>query len=96
VQGNEDWRITQLEKTSERHERDLYFGNGKPGITTRMEKVEEAMSSMKFYFRWIVLLIGGLLVKEVVPAIGVDNHGKLLDQVRVLKACHAHDYKLVL
>lgn len=66
MQENDNWRITQLEKACERHDRDLYHGNGKPGITTRMEKIEEAMTSIKFYGRWLILLVGGLLIKEII------------------------------
>ena len=73
VQGNDNWRIARLEEITERHDKDLYRGNGKPGMTTRMEKVEEALTSIKFYGRWLLLLVGGILIKEVI-ALAVLKH----------------------
>jgi hypothetical protein len=29
------------------HDRDLYRGNGKPGVTIRLEKIEDRMDSME-------------------------------------------------
>lgn len=60
--NGEVWReLNRIKELLERHEKDLYRGNGKPGITTRMEKVEEAVASMKYYFRAILLILIGLL-----------------------------------
>ena len=59
--NGESWRIQRLEELVERHDKDMYRGNGKPGITTRMEKVEEAIANNRYYFRAILLLLLGLL-----------------------------------
>ena len=56
-----EWRIKQLEEDITRLKKDMWYGNGKPGMTTRMEKVEEAVASMKYYFRAIMLILIGLL-----------------------------------
>ena len=60
--NGEIWReIERLCALVERHDKDIYRGNGKPGITTRMEKVEEAIANNRYYFRAILLLLIGLL-----------------------------------
>jgi hypothetical protein len=60
--NGEIWReLKRICDLVERHDKDIYRGNGKPGITTRMEKVEEALGSIKYYFRAIILLLIGLL-----------------------------------
>jgi hypothetical protein len=66
VPNGEDWRIQKLEESVDRHERDIYRGNGKPGLTARVEKVEDAITAVKFYGRWIILLVGGMLIKEII------------------------------
>lgn len=45
---------------------DMYFGNGRPGLTTRMNDVEKAVARIVKYSQWIILLVLGLLVKEVI------------------------------
>ena len=50
-----EWRIKQLEEDITRLKKSIWYGNGKPGMTTRMEKVEEAVASVKYYFRAIML-----------------------------------------
>jgi hypothetical protein len=49
------------EDQCDRHEKDLYRGdNRKPGITTRLEIVENNVNTIKFYGRWMLLLLGGI------------------------------------
>jgi hypothetical protein len=44
---------------------DMYFGNGKPGVVTRINRLEDAVERMVRYSRWVILLVAGLCVKEV-------------------------------
>ena len=44
---------------------DMYYGNGKPGMTTRVNELEKAMESFRYYFRWIILLLGGLAIHAI-------------------------------
>ena len=39
---NESW----IRRTVEQHDRDLYRGNGKPGITTRIQSLEDCMDGV--------------------------------------------------
>lgn len=39
---NESW----IRRVIEQHDRDLYRGNGKPGITTRIQSLEEAIDGV--------------------------------------------------
>lgn len=48
-----------------RHEQDLYRGNGKPGLTTRVLALEEAMKSIQFYGRWLLIFVGGILLTAI-------------------------------
>jgi len=49
-----------------KHDKDLYVGNGKPGITTRMALVESTVESIRFYARWIMLTVLGIFVVAIV------------------------------
>lgn len=52
-------RVAKLEK-------DIYFGNGKPGLTTRVLMLEDAMKSIQFYARWLLVTVAGILVVAIV------------------------------
>jgi hypothetical protein len=41
-------------------------GSKLPGLTTRMAMVEETTNAIKFYARWLVLLVGGIFVTAVI------------------------------
>lgn len=52
---------------------DFYFGNGKPGLVTRMkevegavERIEEVIEAFRGYAKWIIGLIVTLLLKEAI------------------------------
>ena len=49
--GGEAWRIQKLEEASERHDRDLYRGNGLPGITSRVKTLEDGMEDIRGYLK---------------------------------------------
>lgn len=49
-----------------RHEQDLYRGNGKPGLTTRVLALEDAMKQIHFYGRWLLVFVAGILVTAIV------------------------------
>jgi hypothetical protein len=44
-------------------------GTGLPGLTTRMLAAETTLASIRFYARWLVLLVGGIFVTTVVNLI---------------------------
>lgn len=66
-------RIEQLERESARTQKDLYYGNGKPGLITRMEKMEDAVKTIadkltertrlenKFIFAIVMLMIANVI-----------------------------------
>jgi hypothetical protein len=55
-----------LEKMVHQHEKDLYHGDEKlPGITTRVLLLEGTMATIKFYGRWLIVMLGGILVTSV-------------------------------
>ena len=54
--------INQLEK-------DMYHGNGKPGMTTRMAQVETITERIDGSLKWIVRLLVGTLLTGVVSII---------------------------
>jgi hypothetical protein len=45
-----------------KHDQDLYFGNGKPGLTTRMLLVENTCKAISYYAKWAVIFLGGILL----------------------------------
>lgn len=53
-------------RTLMKHDADLYHGNGKPGLTTRVLVLEEAMKSIHFYGRWLLVTVAGILVVAIV------------------------------
>lgn len=55
-------RIGKLEK-------DIWFGNGKPGLTTRVLMLEDAMKSIQFYARWLLVTVAGILVVAIVDLV---------------------------
>lgn len=48
-----------------RLEKDMYFGNGKPGMTTRMAAVETITEQIAGSLRWIVRLLVGTFLTGV-------------------------------
>jgi hypothetical protein len=48
-----------------KHEQDLYRGNGLPGLTTRVLTLENAMKSIQFYGRWLLIFLGGILLTAI-------------------------------
>lgn len=46
--NGEVWReLQRLGECQDRHERDLYRGNGLPGLTTRMANAEKSLTSLE-------------------------------------------------
>lgn len=50
-------RLRELEGMVKRHDRDLYVGNGKPSITTRVAIMEECVSGIRKNLRQITWLL---------------------------------------
>jgi hypothetical protein len=42
---------SSIERLVDKHEQDLYRGNGKPGITNRIESLENALAGYKEFMR---------------------------------------------
>lgn len=74
-ESSEEYRIRSLEDDLKQVRKDLYFGNGLPGLTTRMKSVEDALSTMKWYFRAIMVALLGLLGHAIFDIIQ-RGHGK--------------------
>lgn len=63
--GMEEWRISKVEEMARQHDQDLYRGNGKPGLTTRMQRAEDSIETIKFYGRWLLVTAAGIIVVGV-------------------------------
>jgi len=55
-------RLNKLEK-------DMWIGNGRPGMTTRVLMLEDAMKSIHFYGRWLLVTVAGILVVAIVDLV---------------------------
>lgn len=65
------YRIDELERIVRRLEKDMYHGNGKPGITQRMAAVEDGMEMIgRNLAKLIWALLGGFIT--VGAAIAAD------------------------
>lgn len=50
----------------DKHHKDLYYGDeNHPGITTGLLLVEKTTAAIVSYGRWILLLLGGVLVTSI-------------------------------
>ena len=63
--GIEEWRISKVEEMANRHDQILLIGNGKPGLTTRMQRAEDSIETIKFYGRWLLVTAAGIIVVGV-------------------------------
>lgn len=61
--------LEEIDRDVRQHSKDLYFGNGKPGLTTRVLVVEDAVKSIQFYGRWLLLTCAGILVVAVLDLV---------------------------
>lgn len=59
------YRLSALEHTVGKHEKDLYHGNGKPGITTRVAMTEETLGKISKHLGRLVWLGVGTLMTVV-------------------------------
>lgn len=57
------------EVTIKRIEKDMYYGNGKPGMTTRMATMEDCTERIDNSLRWIVRLLVGSFISGVAAVI---------------------------
>lgn len=62
--ANHDPRIDEIYKDVAKLYEDFYYGRGKdnPPMTSRMEKVESAVANTTYYARWLLGLLGAVLV----------------------------------
>jgi hypothetical protein len=67
VSPSDEHRISngELSRLVYKHDKDLYVGNGKPGLTARVLLLEEAMAAIRFYGRWLLVTLGGILVVTI-------------------------------
>lgn len=47
----------------------MWIGNGRPGMTTRVLMLEDAMKSIHFYGRWLLVTVAGILVVAIVDLV---------------------------
>lgn len=65
--NGEIWReIERQGEVLDRHDRDIYRGNGKPGLTIRMEKVETSIGQVIYYAKWFMGILGAVLVAVII------------------------------
>jgi hypothetical protein len=65
----QSWQNRVIDMVND-HERMLYKGgDGKPGISSRMDRAEDSLAAIKFYARWLMVLVGGILATAVVNLI---------------------------
>lgn len=64
-------RMEEIEKMLQRHNRDLYEGNGisNPSITTRLFRVEDSLSTLLSNSKWIVRLVIGTFIIGIIGMI---------------------------
>jgi len=56
------YRLTMVEKDVERHDDMLLRGNGKPGITTRMQQSEDNTDAIKIDIKTLRNFVYGMVV----------------------------------
>lgn len=61
--------LEEIDEDVKQHRKDLYIGNGKPGLTTRVLILEDAMKSIQFYGRWLLLTCAGILIVAVLDLV---------------------------
>lgn len=61
--------LEEVDRDVRQHTKDLYLGNGKPGLTTRVLVLETSMQTIHFYGRRILLTLLGILVVAVLDLI---------------------------
>ena len=61
--------LEEVDRDVRQHTKDLYFGNGKPGLTTRVLVLEDAVKTIHFYGRWLLLTAMGILVVAVLDLV---------------------------
>lgn len=75
---SEQYRLAEVARLVQRHDKDLYYGNGKPGLTTRMALMEDCVNKISRNLSKIVWLIvsGGItgLVALIVDIVVRTKH----------------------
>lgn len=61
--------IADLRTLVNRHDQDLYRGNGKPGITTRLQRLEDWMLEYGSDMKWVKRLLVSTLLAVIVDII---------------------------
>ena len=49
--------------------KDMYVGNGKASMTSRLGSVEKSVESIAFYGRWLLLTCAGILLVAVLDLV---------------------------
>lgn len=60
---------TETRRMVDRHDQDLYRGNGKPGITTRLAILEDCMEAYSSDMKWVKRLLVSTLLAIIVDVI---------------------------
>lgn len=61
--------MTTLEASVERHEKDLYYGNGRPGITTRISMNEDMVQRIDRNLSKITWMLLAVLLTGAVDVV---------------------------
>lgn len=67
------WR-TWADERIKKHDVDMYFGNGKPAITVRMDRVERFVEKASKLMTAILLLLVGAILTGIVDVIVRAHH----------------------
>ncbi len=64
-------RMERMEKMLQKHNQDLYEGDGKhnPSITSRLFRVEDSLEKLVSNSQWAVRLIAGTLIVGIISMI---------------------------
>lgn len=61
--------LEEVDRDVRQHTKDLYFGNGKPGLTTRVLVLENSMQTIHFYGRRILVTLLCILVVAILDLV---------------------------
>lgn len=61
--------LEEVDRDVRQHSKDLYFGNGLPGLTTRVLVLEKSMRTIHFYGRSLLVTALGILLVAILDLV---------------------------
>lgn len=61
--------LEEVDRDVRQHAKDLYFGNGLPGLTTRVLVLEKSMKTIHFYGRSLLVTALGILLVAILDLV---------------------------